>query len=150
VSCLLSFDVADVRGGLRVVRTHTHTRHTHTHSRPHFDTHTYGDTHERKDDRMKDTKKGGNRGVNRKKRIKEEGSLFRLNYGHFHPHHPWDTHYQFSIKSLPSKDAGLLQVIGLFESLLQSSLAKETYNCKELTNRSHPISFFNKNSTLKG
>jgi len=99
---------------------------------------------------MKDTKKGGNRGVNRKKRIKEEGSLFRLNYGHFHPHHPWDTHYQFSIKSLPSKDAGLLQVIGLFESLLQSSLAKETYNCKELTNRSHPISFFNKNSTLKG
>jgi len=36
----------------------------------------------------------------------------------------------------------LLKIIGLFcriQSPLQSSFAKETYNCKEPTNRSHPI-----------
>jgi len=36
----------------------------------------------------------------------------------------------------------LLKIIGLFcriSSLLQGSFAKETYNFKESTNRSHPI-----------
>ena len=36
----------------------------------------------------------------------------------------------------------LLQIIGLFcrtSSLLKGSFSKETYNCKEPTNRSHPI-----------
>jgi len=36
----------------------------------------------------------------------------------------------------------LLKIIGLFcriQSLLQGSLAKETYNLKEPTSRSHPI-----------
>jgi len=39
----------------------------------------------------------------------------------------------------------LLNIIGLFcrsASLLQGSLAKETYNFKEPTNRSHPIGLF--------
>ena len=38
--------------------------------------------------------------------------------------------------------SSLLKIIGLFcriSSLLQGSFAKETYNCKKATNRSHPI-----------
>ena len=50
--------------------------------------------------------------------------------------------YIYSVSYGVASTSRLLKIIGLFcriESLLYGSFAKETYNFKEPTNRSHPI-----------
>jgi len=52
--------------------------------------------------------------------------------------HVYVFRYRYGVATI----SRLLKIIGLFcriSSLLQGSFAKETYNFKELTNRSHPI-----------